>query len=180
MMFPVTCPLASVYVLRPGAGCFCILLISPLIPPLEYIDNLYTNSPITALYRCSLTPVDERRRPLPCFSEHLLSSRSCTSTAKCLSSLRSASLGFPSLPMTTAVSPDTHHFHRCALAHRPRHHSFGCACFPHLDHPSVNSLCNHDHPSATFPAPFPSPVSDCLRHPSAFPPTVGLRLCLAS
>ena len=43
------------------AGCFCILLISPLIPPLEYIDNLYTNSPITALCCCSLTPVDERR-----------------------------------------------------------------------------------------------------------------------
>ena len=45
-MFPVACPLASVYLLRPGAGCFRILLISPLIPPQKYVDNLYTNSPI--------------------------------------------------------------------------------------------------------------------------------------
>ena len=95
MMFPVACPLASVYILRPGAGCFCILLISLLIPPLEYIDNLHTNRSITALCCCSLVPVNARRRSLLCVSEPHLSFRSCTSTAKCLVSLRPASLGFP-------------------------------------------------------------------------------------
>ena len=168
LMFPVTCPLASVYLLRPGAGCFRILLISPLTPPLKYIDNLYTNSPITALCCCSLTPVDESRRPSPCFSENLLSCRSCTSTCLQLPFLVALCVPrLPSLPMATAVSPDTHHFYRCALVHRPRYHSFGCTCFPHLDHLSVNSLSNHDRPLATSPAPFSSPISDRLRRPSA-------------
>ena len=63
----VSCYMPVGLSLRTEARCRLLLhtpnqpAYPPLIPPLEYIDNLYTNSSITALCCCSLTPVDERR-----------------------------------------------------------------------------------------------------------------------
>ena len=78
----------------------------------EYIDNVYTNSPITTLPNGLLLSVDGRHRPMFkfCLLKRLLFSRFFHSIACCLSSSHLAAPWLTSLLTSNSILTIIHHF----------------------------------------------------------------------